>query len=153
MEKERANATMTISTQGETLIIGGNGSYAGQPIVVRATGGAILALRKAGEPYPIDLQLDNGATRITLKGHIQDPLALKGADVTLTLSGPDMALLLPLTGIATPQTPPYNIGGHLDFQNGRVRFTGMNGRVGSSDLSGDIEVDPSGQRTRNRNIT
>jgi len=146
MDKERANATVTISTQGETLVIGGNGSYAGQPIAVRATGGAILALRKAGEPYPIDLQLDNGPTRITLKGHIDDPLALKGADVNLVLSGPDMALLLPLTGIATPQTPPYNIGGHLDFQNRHVRFTGINGRVGSSDLSGDIEVDPSGER-------
>jgi AsmA family protein len=146
MEQERANATVNFSTQGDTLVISGNGAYAGQPIAVRATGGAILALRTDGEPYPIDLQLDNGPTRITLKGHIDDPLTLKGADVNLVLSGPDMALLLPLTGIATPQTPPYNVGGHLDFQNRRVRFTGINGRVGSSDLSGDIEVDPSGER-------
>jgi uncharacterized protein involved in outer membrane biogenesis len=145
-EKQQANATLKISTQGDTLIISGDGSYARQPIAVRATGGAILALRDVTQPYPIDLQLDNGPTRITLKGHIQDPLALKGADLRLALSGPDMALLLPLTGIATPKTPPYNIGGRLDFQNGHVRFTGMSGRVGSSDLNGDIEVDPSGER-------
>jgi AsmA family protein len=146
MEKPRANASVNISTKGDTLVIGGNGTYAGQPVNLQATGGAILALRKASEPYPIDIQLNNGATRITLKGHIEDPLALKGADVNLVLSGPDMALLLPLTGIATPQTPPYNIAGRLDFENRRVRFTGINGRVGSSDLSGDIAVDPSGER-------
>jgi AsmA family protein len=145
-DKQQADATLNISTQGVTLLVTGKGAYAGQPITVHGTGGALLALRNAAEPYPIDLQIDHGPTRVTLKGHIRDPLALKGADVNLVLSGPDMALLLPLTGIATPQTPPYNIAGRLDFQNGRVRFTGINGRVGSSDLSGDIEVDPSGQR-------
>ncbi len=146
VEKEQANATVNISTQGETLVITGKGDYARQPITVRATGGALLALRNVAEPYPIDIQLENGPTRITLKGHVRDPLALKGVDVNLALSGPDMALLLPLTGIATPKTPPYNIGGRLDFQNGHVRFTGMSGRVGSSDLHGDLEVDPSGER-------
>ena len=59
------------------MLVTGDGSYARQPIAVRAMGGAILALRDAAAPYPIDLQLDNGPTRITLKGHIQDPLALK----------------------------------------------------------------------------
>ena len=146
MEKQRATAAVNFLTQGDTLIVSGKGSYAGQPIAIRASGGAILALRDAADPYPIDLQLDNGPTRIRLKGHVQDPMAFKGAEVNLQLSGPDMALLLPLTGIATPKTPPYNVGGHLDFQNGHVKFTGMTGRVGSSDLSGDIEVDPSGKR-------
>lgn len=146
MAKEKADATVNIATQGDTLTANGKGTYAGQPITLRGTGGAILELRDASQPYPIDLQLDNGPTRITLKGHVRDPLAFKGADVNLVLSGPDMALLLPLIGIATPQTPPYNIGGHLDYQNGHVKFTGMTGRVGSSDLNGDIDVDPSGQR-------
>ena len=53
-----------------------------------------------------------------------------------------MALLLPLTGIATPRTPSYRVSGRLDFQNGKVKFTDIAGRVGSSDLSGELDVDP-----------
>ncbi len=120
--------------------------YSRQPIVLKATSGALLALRDAAAPYPVDLQLDNGPTRITLKGHIQDPIAFKGADLNLVLAGPDMELLLPLIGIATPKTPPYKVSGRLDFEAGRIKFTGMTGQVGSSDLNGDIEVNPAGDR-------
>jgi uncharacterized protein involved in outer membrane biogenesis len=146
MAKEKAETTLNISTQGESLIVQGKGTYARQAIALRATGGALLALRDAAKPYPVDFQLDNGPTRITLKGHIQDPLALRGADLNLVLAGPDMALLLPLTGIATPKTPPYKVSGRLDFENGRIKFTGMTGQVGSSDLNGDLDIDPAGTR-------
>jgi hypothetical protein len=146
MAQDKADTTLTISTQGDTLLVQGKGTYARQAVAVRATGGALLALRDATQPYPVDLQLDNGPTRITLKGHIRDPLALRGADLSLTLAGPDMALLLPLTGIATPKTPPYKVSGRLDFEKGRIRFTGVTGLVGSSDLNGDFEVDPAGKR-------
>ena len=146
MAKENAETTLNISTQGEALIVQGKGTYARQPIALHATGGALLALRDAARPYPLDFQLDNGPTRITLKGHIRDPVALRGADLNLVLAGPDMALLLPLTGIATPRTPPYKVSGRLDFDNGRVKFSGVTGQVGSSDLSGDLDVNPAGKR-------
>jgi uncharacterized protein involved in outer membrane biogenesis len=152
MAKVEAEALLSISTEGETLVVNGKGVYRRQPISVRATGGALLALRDAATPYPIDLQLDNGATRVTLKGHIRDPLAFRGAELDLALSGPDMALLFPLTGIATPntppykKTPPYKVSGRLDFEDGRAKLAGMTGRVGSSDMNGDLEVNLEGVR-------
>jgi hypothetical protein len=153
MEKERADATVNTSTRGDSVVRAGNGTYSHQPIVLEATSGALLALRDAAAPYPVALQLNNGLTRITLKGHIQDPIAFKGADLKLVLAGPDMELLLPLTGIATPKTPPYKIGGRPDFEGGRIKFTGMTGQVGSSDLNGDFEVNPAGERpTRTANL-
>lgn len=144
--REKSDVTMRIATShtanGDVLIIDGKGTHARQPITFHVVGGALLALRDAATPYPIDLELANGETRITLKGHIRDPLALAGADLNLVLTGPDMALLLPLTGIATPRTPSYRVSGRLDFQNGKVKFTDIAGRVGSSDLSGELDVDP-----------
>ena len=148
--REKTDVTMSISTtrtaDGGTLTVDGKGTHARQPITFRAVGGTLLALRDSTAPYPVDLELANGDTRITLKGHIRDPLALRGADLNLVLSGPDMALLLPLTGIATPKTPPYRVSGRLDFADGRVKFTNLAGRVGSSDLNGDLDIDPRGAR-------
>lgn len=117
------------------------GRYARQPITARLLGGAILSLRDATTPYPIDLKLANGPTRISLVGTVQNPLAFAGTDLKLDLSGPDMSLLLPLTGIAIPKTPPYRVAGRLDVADRVVRFEDFTGKVGSSDLSGTIAVD------------
>ena len=130
----------------QTLIVDAKGTYARRPITAHAVGDALLSLRDAETPYAIDFSLANGATRITLKGTIQNPLLLAGANLDLTLSGQDMALLYPLTGIPIPRTPPYRVSGKLDFEGGRIRFTQMQGKVGSSDLNGALEIDPRGAR-------
>ncbi len=99
-------------------------------------------LRDTTQPWPIDLRLVNGETRAHLHGTVADPMALAGGDLRLSLSGPSMNRLTPLTGLALPETPPFNISGKLDFENHRVRLTDIAGRVGSSDLEGTITVDP-----------
>lgn len=123
------------------LVADAKGTYARQPITAQFIGGALLSLRDAASPYPVDFKLANGPTHIALAGTVQDPLAFKGADLKLEFAGPDMSLLLPLTGIAIPKTPPYQVAGKLDYAAGIVKFTGFTGRVGSSDLAGAIEVD------------
>ena len=145
----KTNMTMSIATGGaadkRSLIIDAKGTYANQPITAHVVGGALLSIRDDA-PYPVDLTLANGGTHITLKGTIRDPLALAGADLNLTLAGPDMALLYPFTGIPIPRTPPYRVTGKLDFGDRRIKFTNMKGQVGSSDINGALELDPHGAR-------
>jgi AsmA family protein len=129
-----------------TLVIDARGTYANQPVTAHMVGGALLSLGDAAVPYSVDLALANGATRITLKGTVRNVLALSGANLDLTLDGPDMALLFPLTGIPIPKTPPYGLVGKLDFADGLVKLSSIKGRVGSTDLSGDVAVDPRGVR-------
>ena len=141
-----ADINLTVYTRGvdgapPQLVAEAQGTYAKQPITGAFTGGALLTLRDVATPYPVDLRVENGPTRITLVGTVQNPLSFAGADLQLTLAGPDMARLLPLTGIAIPRTPPYQVAGRLDWETGLVKFTGMTGKVGSSDLAGDLQVD------------
>ncbi|MBC7800430.1 MAG: AsmA family protein, partial [Gemmatimonadaceae bacterium] len=145
-EKLAADFNIEISTkdtegQPSQIVASAKGTYAKQAIDAQLTSGALLSLRDGTQPYPIDLKVANGPTRISLTGTVQDPVAFAGADLKLELAGPDMALLLPLTGVAIPKTPPYRIAGRLDYQTGLFAFTGMAGKVGSSDLNGDIRVD------------
>jgi len=145
--KLRANFTVMIATRHAPgmepqLLAEAHGIYAGQPITARMVGGAILALREANQPWPIDLRIANGPTTVSLVGSVRDPLALAGADLRLQLAGPDMGRLEPLTGMPVPQTPPYRVSGHLDFAPHRIRFENFAGTVGSSDLEGSISVAP-----------
>ena len=145
--KLRADFAVRIATRQAPgmepqLLAEAHGTYAGQPITARMVGGAILALREANQPWPIDLRIANGPTTVSLVGSVRDPLALAGADLRLQLAGPDMGSLEPLTGMPLPHTPPFRVSGRLDFAPHRIRFENFAGTVGSSDLEGSISVAP-----------
>jgi AsmA family protein len=122
------------------------GSYAGQPINADFAGAALLSLRDVATPYPVTLKLANGPTHASLVGTVLDPLNFAGADLKLELAGTNMELLLPLVGIAFPKTPSYQMKGDLDYADRKIRFRNFSGRLGSSDVQGNIEVDPGQKR-------
>jgi uncharacterized protein involved in outer membrane biogenesis len=144
--KLRADFGLDIATRddakGGQIVADAKGTYAGEPITGRFIGGALLSLREASNPYPIDLTLANGQTHVAIKGTVQNPLNFAGADVRLTLAGQDMGALYPLTGIPIPATPPYEISGVLGYADHKIVFDHFNGRLGSSDLGGRIAVAP-----------
>jgi AsmA family protein len=122
------------------LVADAKGTYAAQPIEARLRSGAILNLRDPNRPWPIDLQLANGPTRVALKGTVRDPVKFAGANLRLDIRTPDMALLRPLIGVPIAPTPPLRVSGQLDYAEGRARFTDVEGTLGSSDIAGDFTV-------------
>ena len=147
MAKLKADFNAHVATEGDgdaaKLVVDAKGTYAAQPITARLVGGALLSLRDKAHPWPIDLNVANGLTRVALDGTIADPLAFRGANVRLKFSGPDMGLLEPLVGFPIPQTPAYQIAGRLDLQGfSRIRFEDFQGRLGNSDIAGTIEEQP-----------
>lgn len=151
LAKLKTDMTVGVETQGEgqdaKILASAKGTYGGAPITGKATGGALLSLRDASSPWPIDLRLADGPTHVELAGTLQDPLHLKGANLKLSLAGPDMGLLEPLTGVPIPKTPPYRITGNLDFADSHIQFKNFQGALGNSDLEGTFDFDlTKGQR-------
>ncbi len=147
----RANFEVAVRTEQApgrqaALLAEARGTYADQPIQARMVGGAVLGLRDAAHPWPVDLRVADGRTEARLQGSIVDPLALAGARLRLQLAGPSLSMLRPLIGIALPETPPFQLSGALGFANHRIRFNDIAGRVGSSDLEGEIAVAPGDPR-------
>jgi uncharacterized protein involved in outer membrane biogenesis len=144
--KLRTDMTVDVATrqQGDQsqIVASAHGTYGGAPITGEAVGGALLSLRDATSPWPIDLHVANGPTKVALAGTLEDPLHLKGANLKLQFSGPDMNALEALTGIPIPKTPPYRITGNLDFANGAIQFKDFAGVVGNSDLEGTFNYTP-----------
>ena len=117
------------------------GKLEGQPLEMRFVGGSVLLLRDTDQPYPLDLDVSFGGTRLKMKGTVQDPFKWTGANVDLTLSGPNLADIYPLLGIPGPPTPPYTITGKLERETGHWKFVQSKWRVGESDLTGEVTID------------
>ncbi|MBL6457726.1 AsmA family protein [Belnapia sp. T6] len=149
--KLRSDFRVAVATEeqqgGESSITArATGTYAAQPINAELKGGALLNLRDAERPWPIQLSLANGPTKVDLHGTVQDPLKLAGADIRLDIAGPDMALLAPLTGVAIPATTPFRVTGKLDYEAGAFRFSDVQGRLGRSDIGGRFSITPGKER-------
>jgi uncharacterized protein involved in outer membrane biogenesis len=141
IDTERPAVQTDNSDRQQRIHVKLDGSYADSPISGHLIGGSVLALSNAGHPYPIDFDIVNGKTELVLKGTLTDPMKLGGADVKVHLTGNSMADLYPLTSVPLPPTAPYSIGGHLNYAHRTFRFTDFAGRVGKSDLEGEIAVD------------
>jgi len=150
LAKLKANFNLDVATRenggNAQIVITAHGTYNNAPIEGRMIGGALLSLRSTTNPWPINLQLANGDTHVSLVGTLQEPLHLRGADLKLALAGQNMAQLTPLTGIPVAKTPPYRLTGQLDFQGQRVQFRDFVGHVGNSDMEGTIDINPGRQR-------
>jgi hypothetical protein len=146
LAKLKADLTVGIATQGQggqaQIVADARGTYNAQPITGRLVGGALLSLRDATQPWPLDLRIQNGPTEVSLTGTVQNPMAMQGADLKLHFAGPDMSLLTQLTGIPVPKTPAYQLTGQLDFSKSLVQLRDFTARVGNSDLEGTIAVNP-----------
>ena len=142
----RAEFEVTVSAKDatgsddHTIVAEARGTYANQPIAATLLAGSLPSPDGASGAWPIELNMVNGPTRSVLKGTLQAPLDPRTATLGLLLAGPDMALLAPLTGVQLPATPPYELGGKLDYTDGRFHFTDIAGRIGRSDVEGTLTV-------------
>jgi hypothetical protein len=117
------------------------GKLQGKPAKIEFVGGSLLALRDSEAPYPLDLSASYGGTEVTVKGTATDPFKLEAADIDLTLKGPDLSEIFPLLGVPAPPTPPYSLKGNLVREGETWRFTKMQGRIGDSDVAGEVKID------------
>lgn len=135
-------------TDGEAgFRLDGEGTINGTPLTVEVRGGPFLNVRR-DRPYAFHAEVNGAGTRMVADGSITRPFDLGRFTAELSLRGRDLADVYLLTGITTPNTPPYRLEGRLTRDDARYTFDDFSGRVGSSDLSGDLVVDKAGDRRR-----
>ncbi|WP_348696045.1 AsmA family protein [Duganella fentianensis] len=119
------------------------GHWKQQPVQGEGKAGALLGLQEQKRPYPLQAVLDVGGSRMALSGTLVRPAQLTSLDLQLSLSGASMARLYGLTGVLLPETPPFSTAGHLHGELGaqasRWQYQSFMGRVGGSDIAGNLE--------------
>ncbi|MBB5745053.1 AsmA family protein [Brevundimonas variabilis] len=125
----------------------GKGTRNGQPLTLAVQGGAFVNIRR-DRPYAFSAILEGAGSSLAAEGRLLRPFNFGRFDATLTLSGLNMADQFPLTGVATPDTPPYRLTAALTRDGDRWMLNDVEGKVGASDLAGRVEVDRTGERLR-----
>lgn len=153
----RARADVTLALQSEApaggaapaLRFEGKGKLRDESLVLTGTSEGLEALQDATDPFRLAFVARTGTTRIEFDGTVvpSDVENLRGA---LHLTGPDLARLYPLVPTPLPWTPPYDLRGQLAHTSGRWEYRGLVGRIGDSNLKGDLVVDKSSGRAATR---
>ncbi|WP_126537431.1 AsmA family protein [Aerosticca soli] len=129
-----------------------HGTYHGTPAQGSGRIGGLIALRDPHAPFPLQARVHIGDSRIALVGTLTDPLHLAALDLRVWFAGSSMARLYAITGVTLPDTPPFATEGHLVAQLRRggshYAYHDFRGRVGGSDLAGDLDYDTGGTRPR-----
>jgi uncharacterized protein involved in outer membrane biogenesis len=120
--------------QGFELI--GKGTINKDPFLLLATGGPLVHVER-NKPYPFHLDVRAGRTHILADGQLNKPFNLGDMDAGLTVNGPNLRDLFPLT---------YRLSTHLNRKQSRFELTRIHGSVGDSDLEGRLTVDKPGER-------
>ncbi|MBW3560761.1 MAG: AsmA family protein, partial [Proteobacteria bacterium] len=125
----------------------GKGQLQREPFNVLVTGGPLVNVRP-DRPYPFDAEITAGPTRATARGSIPKPFDLGVFSMAVTLSGPDLAEVYHLTGVAVPNTPPYRLSAQVSRDADVYRARRLAGRVGDSDMGGSLTIRTGGKRLR-----
>lgn len=114
-----------------------DGHYRGNPFSGRALSGGVLSVVDSGVPFPLQLELTLGKTRVKMEGTIADATQLTGIDMRLQMAGPTLANIYPLLLLPLPASPPYALHGRLRRDGARFALEELGGRIGSTDLEGE----------------
>ena len=122
------------------------GRYKGQPLSAEGRTGNVLQLKAAGQPpFPLEIDGAAGQTRLKASGTVTDFADLDGIEARFDLKGQTLGALFPLLGIALPETSPYALSGDLRKRGKLWEVAGLKGRLGLSDIAGDMRFDKAGR--------
>jgi uncharacterized protein involved in outer membrane biogenesis len=122
------------------------GTFNGQKLEAKGSGGSVLALREETHPYPLDVEVAIGNTSARAKGTITSLIRFTEVNLEATLRGRSLADLYNVIGIALPDTPRYSTSGHITHKGDVWRYEKFAGKIGGSDVAGTLQITVGGAR-------
>jgi uncharacterized protein involved in outer membrane biogenesis len=120
------------------------GTYQRQPLVAQGRTGNVLQLNVPGQqPFPLEIDAAAGETKLKASGTVAALAGLDGIQAKFDLRGQSLGDLFPLLGIGLPETSPYALSGEISKQAMLWKVKGLKGKLGLSDIGGDMQFDQS----------
>jgi uncharacterized protein involved in outer membrane biogenesis len=116
----------------------GNGQLHDQPLTLE--GAASAPPGEGAQPYSISLRMSARDGGFTFHGEFS-PFNIDRLEGDVELQGRDLSDLYPAVPVPLPWTPPYQLSGRLTRNIDVWSLSGLQGRLGQSDLAGSFSLD------------
>lgn len=114
------------------------GRLRGAPFDGVATASRTLSFLHSDEAFSVRGAARSGALRLEADGQVADLFRLGRVAAALRLSGPSLAALKPWLPTAWPDSPAFTARTQLAKAGAAWSFTGLDARVGRSDVQGEL---------------
>jgi AsmA family protein len=129
------------------LKLRGSGTLNAKPFRLTVDGEPLIGVDPS-KPYEFETTVTAADIKLSARATIAHPFDLAKLQATFHVSGSDLADVYYLTGLALPNTPPYDVAGTLVRDNLRFSIDDFAGKLGSSDISGKVAVDTGHERPK-----
>jgi uncharacterized protein involved in outer membrane biogenesis len=137
---EVSKLTLAPSDAIGNLAVAFDGKVDTVPISLKGITGTLANFTQG--PLPINATGKIAGGDLAVKGEVADPAAIKGIALEVTLAGKAASDLGALFGTSLPPLGAYQLRTKVGNPDGKFVFDGLAGKVGGTDFTGRIEVDP-----------
>ena len=135
------------AADNHALKLRGSGTLNAKPFQLVLDGEPLIGVDPS-KPYSFETSITAADIKLRAHATIPHPFDLAALKATFRLSGSDMADVYYLTGLALPNTPPYEVSGTLVRDKLVFKIDDFRGRLGSSDIAGDVAIDTGAKRPK-----
>ena len=123
------------------------GSYNRAAIELTGNFGAPAEVVSPSGPYPVTIALKAGGADVSVKGTIAEPMAGRGLNLAVSVSGNELGELSALAGSEVPKLGAYAMSMTLTGDPATaLNLVGFAGALAGSDVAGDVTLELKGKR-------
>lgn len=144
----KADRSFTAALTADTargLRLTGTGTVRGTPVRIAVTGAAVEGL--GDRPWPFMAKIDGPAIGMEARGTMDAPLDTHGMTLDLTARASDLKMLDGVIEAGLFGTQPVRLKAHVRRDAPDWSITGLSGTIGTSDLTGRLDVKKRDGRT------
>jgi hypothetical protein len=135
------------TADNHALKLRGSGTLNAKPFRLVLDGEPLIGVDPS-KPYRFETTVTAADIKLSAHATVAHPFDLAKLKASLHVSGSDLADVYYLTGLALPNTPPYEVTGTVVRDNLRFTIDDFQGKLGSSDIAGKIAIDTGRERPK-----
>lgn len=121
------------------FVLNGDGMLNDRKFELAVKGGPLINVQR-DRPYPFAATLKADTTQLAVSGSFNRPFDFGSVRMGVRASGRDLADIYYFTGLALPNTRPYEVRAQVRRRGNEFHIEDLVGRIGTSDVNGHAIV-------------